>query len=367
MAPTTAVALVKDMDRYRGKLILAPMVRCGSTPMRTLALKYGADLVYSPEIVDRRLSRSIRVENVLLDTIDFVDKVDGSLNLRIAKSETDRLVVQLGSSDPENAVLAAKMILSALTSTIPLPITCKIRMLATVEDTIGLVKRIEGTGVSAVALHCRQRHERPQDPGHWDIFQHVAKEMTVPLIANGDLFGLDDIAKLKKDARYPDTFTLTQAVSSFMLARGPESNFSVFSSNPLSTEEAIRVYLGESIKWDMPFHNAKYVVIQMWSSGNSGMEKNRVAPVKSFGELCRVFGLEDLYERSVKERAKMAEELGRTDLLSKEVIGVLGPDCPYIPEPPYLPTKPRGISGKEKDGGDKEERVKKDKNCPTDE
>ena len=32
---------------YTDKVILAPMVRAGRLPMRLMALKYGADLVYS--------------------------------------------------------------------------------------------------------------------------------------------------------------------------------------------------------------------------------------------------------------------------------------------------------------------------------
>ena len=32
---------------YSGKVILAPMVRVGTLPMRLLALDYGADIVYS--------------------------------------------------------------------------------------------------------------------------------------------------------------------------------------------------------------------------------------------------------------------------------------------------------------------------------
>lgn len=31
---------------YRGKVVLAPMVRSGELPMRLLALHYGADLVW---------------------------------------------------------------------------------------------------------------------------------------------------------------------------------------------------------------------------------------------------------------------------------------------------------------------------------
>lgn len=35
----------KGVD-YRGKLVLAPMVRTGEMPLRLLALHYGADLVW---------------------------------------------------------------------------------------------------------------------------------------------------------------------------------------------------------------------------------------------------------------------------------------------------------------------------------
>lgn len=37
---------------YWNKIILAPMVRASTLPMRTLALRYGADLVYTDEMVD---------------------------------------------------------------------------------------------------------------------------------------------------------------------------------------------------------------------------------------------------------------------------------------------------------------------------
>ncbi|KAI9350840.1 hypothetical protein BDR26DRAFT_511907 [Obelidium mucronatum] len=227
-----------DLD-YRNKLILAPMVRCGTLPMRMLALEQGADIVYSPETIDRRLARSKRVENVVSNTIDFIDLDDGTINLRVHKDEKSKLVIQIGSADPDTALLAGLAvaqdcsgidlncgcpkkfsiqgamgaallsqpdrlcgILTALVEKVPLPITAKIRMLETPEKTIELVQRIEKTGVSAIALHCRFRSERPQDPGHWDIFEAVAQSIKIPLIANGDLYTLNDVEKLKKIARY---------------------------------------------------------------------------------------------------------------------------------------------------------------------
>lgn len=43
------------MINYSNKLILAPMVRGSKLPMRLLALKYGADLVYTDELIDYSL------------------------------------------------------------------------------------------------------------------------------------------------------------------------------------------------------------------------------------------------------------------------------------------------------------------------
>ena len=48
---------------YKNKVILAPMVRIGTLPMRLLALDYGADIVYTEELIDWKLLRSIRREN----------------------------------------------------------------------------------------------------------------------------------------------------------------------------------------------------------------------------------------------------------------------------------------------------------------
>lgn len=48
---------------YRNKLILAPMVRVGTLPMRLLALDYGAQIVYTEELIDWKILRSVRREN----------------------------------------------------------------------------------------------------------------------------------------------------------------------------------------------------------------------------------------------------------------------------------------------------------------
>lgn len=48
---------------YYNKIILAPMVRASKLPMRLLALRYGADLVYTDELIDLSLLCAKRREN----------------------------------------------------------------------------------------------------------------------------------------------------------------------------------------------------------------------------------------------------------------------------------------------------------------
>lgn len=48
---------------YENKIVLAPMVRVGTLPVRLLALRYGADIVYSEEIIDWKLLKCYREIN----------------------------------------------------------------------------------------------------------------------------------------------------------------------------------------------------------------------------------------------------------------------------------------------------------------
>jgi tRNA-dihydrouridine synthase 2 len=112
---------------YRNKNILAPMVKAGTLPLRLLALQYGADIVYCEELIDWKLLRSSRRENglilfsltylfvyitflfpALLGTIDFVDESDGSVVFRTCEKERSKVVLQMGTCDPDRALTVAK-------------------------------------------------------------------------------------------------------------------------------------------------------------------------------------------------------------------------------------------------------------------
>lgn len=70
----------------------------------------------------------------------------------------------------------AKQILTGLVAAVSIPVTCKIRVLKSTEETIRVVKELESTGISAIAVHGRTRDERPQhqvNPGMFYILHYI--------------------------------------------------------------------------------------------------------------------------------------------------------------------------------------------------
>ncbi|XP_035231485.1 tRNA-dihydrouridine(20) synthase [NAD(P)+]-like, partial [Stegodyphus dumicola] len=99
------------MLTYSSKIILAPMVRVGTLPMRLLALEFGADIVYTEEIIDFRLLKCQRVENRILNTVDFIDE-DQNVVFRTCEKEKRKVVLQLGTCSAERALKAAQMVVN---------------------------------------------------------------------------------------------------------------------------------------------------------------------------------------------------------------------------------------------------------------
>jgi tRNA-dihydrouridine synthase 2 len=82
-------------------------------------------------------------------------------------------------SDPDKV----EQILSKLVQNLTIPVTCKIRVLDSKEKTLQFVKRIMTTGISALAVHGRNKDERPQHDNRDDYIRFLSDHVTIPLIA----------------------------------------------------------------------------------------------------------------------------------------------------------------------------------------
>ncbi|KAK1038718.1 tRNA-dihydrouridine synthase 2, partial [Friedmanniomyces endolithicus] len=234
----------KGVD-YRGKVALAPMVRSGECPSRLLALKYGADLVWGPETIDKAVIGTTRHVNATTGTVDFTrfssngaknpsvnaDQRESVIYRLHPEREGKRLIYQIGTSNPGMGAALLKTpgllcsILRALVTEVGEPneigISVKIRILETAKETEALVRSLCATGITGLTVHCRTTPMRPRERAIRDQLKMVAtvcRESGVACLMNGDVTSRDEALELASEF----------GCDGAMIATAAETNPSVF-------------------------------------------------------------------------------------------------------------------------------------------
>lgn len=183
----------------------------------------------------------------------------------------------------------AKAILEGLVQGVRIPVTCKIRVMPDLDETVALAKELQSTGIRAIGVHGRTKTERPRDPvnegkscqfrgltlrlkiiciNKFSFFfssrsgaiARVANALDIPVIANG---GSQSITRRHDILRFAQRCSTT----SVMVARAAEWNCSVFRADgPLPLDDVIRRYLELSVRYDNSPSNTKYCVQMMLRS-----------------------------------------------------------------------------------------------------
>ncbi|KAG5602652.1 hypothetical protein H5410_034022 [Solanum commersonii] len=188
-------------------------------------------------------------------------------------------------------------ILTTLRRNLDVPVTCKIRLLKSPQDTVELARRIEKTGVSALAVHGRKVPDRPRDPAKWNEIADVAAALSIPVIANGDVFEYEDFQRIRDET----------GASSVMVARGAIWNASIFSSEgKIPWEDVKREYVRKSILWDNDIRSTKHTLKEMIAHYYSLGLPEGLAVIKSetSADLAKLYGLEEYYEYVSESRRK---------------------------------------------------------------
>ncbi|KAK5172321.1 tRNA-dihydrouridine synthase 2 [Saxophila tyrrhenica] len=309
------VPIPKNGVDYRGRIVLAPMVRSGECPSRLLALEYGADLVWGPETIDKALIGTARHINPVTNTVDFTRlSSNGAKNPAInpdqresiiyrlhPEKEGKKLIYQIGTSNPETAVQAAKLIapdvagidvnagcpkpfstsggmgaallkkpdllcsiLRALVKEVGEPneigISVKVRILDTAEATEALVRQLCDTGITGLTVHCRTTPMRPRERAIRDQLRMIAdicREAGVACLMNGDVTSRDEALGLITEF----------GVDGAMIATAAETNPSVFKPKDEGGEapwhEVVKEYVKTAMEVENRFGNTKYLLGQM--------------------------------------------------------------------------------------------------------
>eukprot|EP00850_Spirogloea_muscicola_P006981 SM000034S12735 [mRNA] locus=s34:416346:417828:- [translate_table: standard] len=145
-------------------------------------------------------------------------------------------------------------ILTTLRRNLDLPVTCKIRLLHSTAATVELARRIEACGVAALAVHGRRMADRPRHAAQWPEIAHVVSALSIPVIANGDVFCFEDFDRMR-DAT---------GAAAVMAARSALWNPSVFRQDGLLDWNDVKLdYLRKCVLWDNDLRSTKHTIKEM--------------------------------------------------------------------------------------------------------
>ncbi|XP_044290080.1 tRNA-dihydrouridine(20) synthase [NAD(P)+]-like isoform X3 [Varanus komodoensis] len=298
--------------------------------VHTTLLSFKNKTILAPmELIDLKMLQCKRTVNEVLGTVDFVAP-NGRVVFRTCEREKDCVVFQMGTADAGRALAVAKLvendvaavdvnmgcpkeystkggmgaallsspdkiesILTTLVNGISKPVTCKIRILPSKEETISLVKRIERTGVAAIAVHGRKKDERPQHPVHCDVIKEISAAVSIPVMANG---GSHDFIKEYADI---ETFQQATAASSVMVARAAMWNPSVFrKEGPCPLKDVMQEYIRYAVRYDNHYTNTKYCLCQMLREQLENAQGKKLHGAQSMQEICEAFGMSSFYQEA---------------------------------------------------------------------
>lgn len=261
--------------------------------------------------------------------------------------EGKKLIFQMGTSDPERAVTAAKLvaadvagidvnagcpkpfstsggmgaallqtpdllcsILQALVkevaSEFEIGISVKIRLLETPELTRALVEKLCSTGITGLTIHCRTTPMRPRERAlreQLKMIAEICREAGVACLVNGDVENREQAQQLVEEF----------GVDGAMIATAAEANPSCFRSAAAGGlapwKEVVEAYLKTAMDVENRFGNTKYLLGHL-VPGKEPIYRNLVQ-TKSYVQLCQLLGLEDLESqaREVDEKLDIVPKI----------------------------------------------------------
>ena len=184
-------------------------------------------------------------------------------------------------TDPERA----SRILRTLSTAVPRPISCKIRLLPDTGATMDLLTAlIERGQAKAVAIHGRRAGDAEIHPAAWDDLAEVvqlakAKWPLTRILVNGDFYTRQSWYDFRDRTGADGVLWARPALYNMSLFRKPTTSgtttmtstdniVSYDYQSPLLLDRVtvIREYLGQALRYETHYKNVKYVIAEMMNT-----------------------------------------------------------------------------------------------------
>ncbi len=287
------------LDPNQTTLVLAPMQGVMDAPMRALIADLGGFDYGVSEFV--RVGQAVvTAEEILREIPDLNGPIFGRANLPLqlqilgdspelmAATAIEGCIAGARAIDinfgcPAPTVLrrsggasllrtpcAIAEILAAVRKSLPvtIPVSAKIRLGWEDPNEVDAIARAaEDGGASWITIHARTKLEGYRPGVHWDAVARVRSKLSIPVIANGDLFTAEDVARC----------TDQTGCMHFMVGRGILKNpFLAHDIRASMALPALRTDLPAELSDRLRLAIARYATLTDSQSANSGFIPSRV-------------------------------------------------------------------------------------------
>jgi tRNA-dihydrouridine synthase C len=130
-----------------------------------------------------------------------------------------------------------------------------------------IARAVEDGGANWITIHARTKQERYQPGVHWDAVARVKSRLSIPVVANGDLFTPDDVARCAAET----------GCSHFMIGRGILKD--PFLAHDIRASRAlppIRTDIPAQLPDRLRLGIERYAILTQDQAANSGFIPSRV-------------------------------------------------------------------------------------------